>query len=58
MDFFAVPRFRAWMIDYHGYRSYWFLFVLVPSLFIVIISPTFSLQLPYKMSQLPRSTTS
>lgn len=30
--------------DYHSYRSYRFLFLLVPSRFIVIISPAFSLQ--------------
>lgn len=53
-----LRRFRAWMVDYHSYSFYWFLFLSFPSLFIVIICPAFSLQLPYKMSQLPPSTTS
>lgn len=57
-DGFFCSHLLQSMDDYHSYYSYRFLFLLVPVLFIAIISPAFSLQPSYKMSQLPPSTTS
>lgn len=55
-DGFSCRHLLQSMDDYHSYCYYEFLFLLVPHL--SVISPAFSLQLPYKTSQPPPPTTS
>lgn len=56
-DGFSCRHLLQNMDDYHGYCYYEFLFLLLPVYpSVSVVCPTFSLQLPYKMPQLPPPT--